>query len=98
MKPRSSPGIKDIFTPRRYTLAEQQKFTASGKPIVVTASDGAAFADVIRQGNQGLSDRYNEFTRLMDIGNRDMSTSEQMVLDDINRQELQGEFEGSRRR
>lgn len=92
-----SPGIKDIFTPRSYTQAEQQKFTAAGKPITVTASDGATFADVIRQGNQGLSDRYNESLRLMDIGNRDMPTSEQMIQNDLSRQELIGEFEGGRR-
>lgn len=90
--------IQDVYDGDRYL--DERKFTAQGAPVQLTASGEAGagtFGRLSGQANREFGNRFTETTRRLEIGNRDMPTSDQMVQNDLNRQEYIGEFEGSRR-
>lgn len=92
---RSSPGIKDIHDGDRYL--DERKFTAAGKPLSYTASGEQTLEQLSRQAETDFGRRLADTSSRLEIGNRDMPTSEQMIINDRNRQELVGDFEGGKR-
>ncbi|MBD2093599.1 hypothetical protein H6F90_00320 [Trichocoleus sp. FACHB-591] len=92
---RYSPGIKDIHDGDRYL--DERKFTAAGKPLHYAASGEQTLGQLSRQAEADFGRRLTDTSSRLEIGNRDMPVSDQMVINDRNRQELVGEFEGSRR-
>ncbi|MBD1865672.1 MULTISPECIES: hypothetical protein [Trichocoleus] len=92
---RSSPGIKDVHDGDRYL--DDRKFTAGGKPLTYTASGEQTLDQLTQQAETDFGRRLTDTSSRLEIGNRDMPVSDQMVINDRNRQELVGEFEGSKR-
>lgn len=92
---RSSPGIKDIHDGDRYL--DDRKFTAAGKPLQYAASGEQTLEQLTRQAEADFGRRLTDTSSRLEMGNRDMPTSEQMIVNDRNRQELIGDFEGGKR-
>ncbi|MEP0872986.1 hypothetical protein NDA01_24670 [Trichocoleus desertorum AS-A10] len=92
---KSSPGIKDIHDGDRYV--DDRKFTVAGKPLQYAASGGQTLEQLTQQAETDFGRRLADTSSRLEIGNRDMPVSDQMIINDRNRQELIGEFEGSTR-